>query len=37
MDKNIEFSAEALRDGPAKHMICYEPNAIRAELIWPGE
>lgn len=32
----IEFSPELLRDGPAKHMICYEPSGIRTELIWPG-
>lgn len=33
---DIEFSPELLRDGPAKHMICYEPSGIRVELIWPG-
>lgn len=32
----IEFKPELLRDGPAKHMICYEPSGIRTELIWPG-
>jgi len=32
----IEFLPELLRDGPAKHMICYEPSGIRIELIWPG-
>ena len=32
----IEFSPELLRDGPAKHMICYEPSGIRVELIWPS-
>jgi catechol 2,3-dioxygenase-like lactoylglutathione lyase family enzyme len=32
----IEFAPELLRDGPAKHMICYEPSGIRVELIWPG-
>ncbi len=32
----IEFKPELLRDGPAKHMICYEPSDIRIELIWPG-
>jgi catechol 2,3-dioxygenase-like lactoylglutathione lyase family enzyme len=32
----IEFKPELLRDGPAKHMICYEPSGIRIELIWPG-
>ncbi len=29
----IEFSPELLRDGPAKHMMCYEPSGIRVEFI----
>jgi len=33
---NIEFKPELLRDGPAKHMMCYEPSGIRIEFIWPG-
>lgn len=33
---SIEFSPELLRDGPAKHMMCYEPSGIRVEFIWPG-
>jgi len=32
----IEFSPELLRDGPAQHMMCYEPSGIRVEFIWPG-
>lgn len=32
----IEFSPEFLRQGPAKHMMCYEPGGIRIEFIWPG-
>jgi len=32
----IEFSPELLRDGPAHHMMCYEPSGIRVEFIWPG-
>lgn len=36
MHHKIEFRPETLRDGPAKHMICYEPSGIRVELIWPG-
>lgn len=32
----IEFRPELLGDGPAKHMICYEPGGNRVELIWPG-
>ncbi|MDT8382909.1 MAG: VOC family protein [Gammaproteobacteria bacterium] len=33
---NIEFAPELLRDGPAKHMMCYEPSGIRVEFIWRG-
>ncbi|MBL3529731.1 MAG: VOC family protein [gamma proteobacterium endosymbiont of Lamellibrachia anaximandri] len=29
----IEFSPELLRDGPANHMMCYEPSGIRVEFI----
>jgi len=32
----IEFSPEFLGDGPAKHMMCFEPSGIRIEFIWPG-
>ena len=32
----VEFSPELVGDGPAKHMICYEPSGIRVEFIWPG-
>jgi len=32
----IEFAPELLQQGPAKHMICYEPSGIRVEFIWPG-
>jgi catechol 2,3-dioxygenase-like lactoylglutathione lyase family enzyme len=32
----IEFTPEPLRQGPAKHMMCYEPSGIRVEFIWPG-
>jgi len=32
----IEFAPETLRQGPAKHMMCYEPSGIRVEFIWPG-
>jgi len=35
-DVQIEFAPELLRQGPAKHMMCYEPNGIRIEFIWPG-
>ncbi len=33
----IEFAPEQLRDGPMKHMMCYEPGGIRVEFIWPGK
>lgn len=29
----FEFSPEFLRDGPARHMMCYEPSGIRVEFI----
>ena len=32
----IEFAPELVRQGPAKHMICYEPSGNRVEFIWPG-
>jgi len=32
----IEFSPELVREGPAKHMICYEPSGVRVEFIWSG-
>ena len=32
----IEFSPEMMGDGPAQHMMCYEPSGIRVEFIWPG-
>ncbi len=34
-DRNIqiEFAPELLRNGPAKHMMCYEPSGIRIEFI----
>jgi catechol 2,3-dioxygenase-like lactoylglutathione lyase family enzyme len=33
---SIEFAPEQLRNGPARHMMCYEPSGIRVEFIWPG-
>ncbi len=35
-DVRIEFSPERLRDGPAMHMMCFEPSGIRVEFIWLG-
>jgi catechol 2,3-dioxygenase-like lactoylglutathione lyase family enzyme len=34
---DIEFAPEPLRDGPAVHMMCYEPGGIRIEFIVPSE
>ena len=33
----IEFAPERLGQGPARHMMCYEPSGIRVEFIWPGK
>jgi catechol-2,3-dioxygenase len=32
----VEFAPEPLRQGPAKHTMCYEPSGIRVEFIWPA-
>jgi catechol 2,3-dioxygenase-like lactoylglutathione lyase family enzyme len=32
----IEFSPEPLRQGSARHMMCYEPSGVRVEFIWLG-
>ncbi|MCG6201046.1 VOC family protein [Psychromonas antarctica] len=32
----IEFEPELLQQGPAKHMMCYEPSGIRVEFICLG-
>lgn len=32
----IEFGPERVGQGPAKHLMCYEPSGIRVEFIWPG-
>ena len=32
----IEFAPELLRNGPATHMMCYEPGGIRIECIVPA-
>ncbi len=32
----VEFSPELVGEGPAKHMICYEPSGVRVEFIWSG-
>ncbi len=33
----IQFPPQLLRDGPAKHMMCFEPSGIRVEFTWPGK
>lgn len=33
----IEFAPQLVGDGPAMHMMCYEPSGIRVEFFWPGE
>ncbi|MDH5327154.1 MAG: VOC family protein [Gammaproteobacteria bacterium] len=33
---SIEFAPELLGQGPARHMMCYEPSGNRIEFIWPG-
>jgi len=33
----IEFAPEPLGQGPAQHMMCYEPSGIRVEFIWSGK
>ncbi|MEJ2763539.1 VOC family protein [Photobacterium sp. MCCC 1A19761] len=33
---DIEFAPELIREGPAMHMMCYEPSGIRVEFHWPG-
>lgn len=33
----IEFAPEIVGQGPAKHMMCYEPSGIRVEFIWLGK
>lgn len=32
----FEFSPEFLREGPVRHMMCYEPSGIRLEFICTG-
>lgn len=32
----IEFPPDLMRDGRARHMMCYEPSGIRVEFTWPG-
>ncbi|MFM4718138.1 VOC family protein [Aeromonas bivalvium] len=36
-DVNIEFAPSLIREGPAMHMMCYEPSGIRIEFYWAGE
>ena len=34
---DIEFAPEFLGNGPAKHMMCFDPSGIRVEFIWLGQ
>jgi catechol 2,3-dioxygenase-like lactoylglutathione lyase family enzyme len=36
-DVRIEFAPEPLRNGPAMHMMCYEPGGNRIEFIVPAD
>jgi catechol 2,3-dioxygenase-like lactoylglutathione lyase family enzyme len=33
----VEFAPELVKQGPAKHLMCYEPSGIRVEFFWPGQ
>ncbi len=33
----IEFAPQQLGDGPARHMMCYDPSGLRVEFTWPGK
>ncbi|UXI04476.1 VOC family protein [Photobacterium sp. TY1-4] len=32
----IEFDPELIREGPAMHMMCYDPSGLRIEFHWTG-
>jgi len=32
----MEFTPELVGQGPARHMMCFEPSGNRIEFIWPG-
>ncbi|MCG9544083.1 VOC family protein [Vibrio sp. Isolate33] len=32
----VEFGPELVREGPAKHLMCYDPSGIRIEFFWSG-
>ncbi|MEJ2765227.1 VOC family protein [Photobacterium sp. MCCC 1A19761] len=32
----IEFAPELIREGPAMHMMCYDPSGLRIEFHWTG-
>ena len=34
---HVEFPPEPVGQGPAKHMMCFEPSGIRIEFIWLGD
>lgn len=33
---NVEFAPTKINDGPAMHMMCYDPSGLRIEFHWPG-
>ncbi|WP_224653733.1 VOC family protein [Pectobacterium versatile] len=33
----VEFAPTLINDGPAMHMMCYEPSGIRIEFYWSGQ
>lgn len=33
----IEFAPEPIGNGPAKHLMCFDPSGIRIEFIWLGQ
>ncbi|MCG9692703.1 VOC family protein [Vibrio sp. Isolate22] len=35
-DVTVEFGPELVREGPAKHLMCYDPSGIRIEFFWSG-
>ncbi|WP_286235683.1 VOC family protein [Thalassotalea sediminis] len=34
---DLEFKPEFVKEGPAKHLMCFEPSGIRIEFFWQGD
>ncbi|WAC45957.1 VOC family protein [Pseudomonas sp. SL4(2022)] len=32
----VEFSPDWVKQGPAQHLMCFDPSGIRIEFFWPG-